>query len=418
MANELLNPVAILKNTEPRYENEIVFAKYVNREFDDQFAVKDAKVGYVVNARIPVRYRGTVGDAYNPEDTREPMKPVKIDVLWGVHLDFADQDLTLTIDRFGERYLDSAAETLANKVDLQISSMYQYVSNFAPASVPGTVPSARLTWTGANVILANSAVPPGKQRNFIVNPDAEQYAVEFGATLFNPQKELAQQYLEGKMGIALGGKWSMSQNVRSQTLGSWGTSSNPVIAAGNAPVNGATSVVTSGWQSGVSSLNKGDIISFLNCNMVNPITFETVARRRTFVVAANVSDSSGTMTIPLGLPINADPTDPFQTCSALPAAGAALYIYEQATGGALNAISGVSSPQNLVFHRDFCTLAIVKQELPGGMEWSEQITNKRIGLAMRLVRGYDIRANEKLTRLEILGGVSPLREDFCCRVAG
>lgn len=414
MANELLNPVAILKNTEPRYENNIVAAKFVNREFDDKFAVKDAKVGYTVNARLPVRYKGTEGDAYNPEDTREPMKPVKIDKLWGVHLDFSDQDLTMTIDRFGERYLDSAAETLANKVDIAVLSNYVFVSNYAPLSKPGTVPSTRLTWTGANVVLANSAVPVGKQRNFIVSPDAEQYAVEFGATMFNPTRELAEQYLTGTMGIALGGKWSMSQNVRTQTVGNCNTAV-PLVDGAN---QSGSSILLKGWVAN-GTVKRGDIVSFLGVYAVNPITYETLNQLRTFAVAEDaVATAGGAITLKLYLPINADPTDVFQTCSALPADGAAVYLYNQATGAAMNAISGAASPQHLVFHRDWCVLAIVKQELPGGMEWSEQIINKRIGLAMRLVRGYDIRANSKLTRLEILGGTSPLREDFCCRVAG
>jgi hypothetical protein len=336
--------------------------------------------------------------------------------LWHVHLDFSDQDLLMTVDRFGERYLDSAAETLANKVDLAIAGMYLYVGNQSPATVPGTVPTTRLQWSGANVVLANCAVPPGKQRNFVVNPDAEQYAVEIGATMFNPQKEISEQYLTGTMGVAIGGKWSMTQNIRRHQLGAWGTTSNPVLSA--VPANGATSIATTGWEANVSDLHRGDIVSFLNCNAVNPVTYESTGVRRSFVVAADCADAAGAMTIPVLVPLNDDPSDVFQTVDARPIIGAAVRVYNQATGAALNAISGVQSAQNLVFHRDWCVLAIVKQELPGGMEWSEQITNKRIGLAMRLVRGYDIRANAKLTRLEILGGVSPLREDFCCRVAG
>jgi hypothetical protein len=417
LANELLNPVAILKATEPRYENNIVAAKHVNREFDDSFAVKDAKVGYSTNARLPVRYRGTEGDAYNPEDTREVMKPIKIDKLWGVHLEFSDQDLTMTIDRFGERYLESASETLANKIDIAVLDAYKFVSNFAPASVPGTVPATRLVWTGANVVLANNAVPLSKQRSAIVSADAEQYAVEFGATMFNPQKELAEQYLTGNMGVALGLKWSMTQNVRRHTTGTIATS--VPLVDGTVATKNTVNVLTKGWVAN-ATLKEGDIISFLNVNAVNPITFESIGRRRTFAVAADCTASAGgALTIPLRIPINADPTDPFQTVDAYPQDGAKVFFFEQDTGAAaMDLISAVSSPQNLVFHRDWCVLAIVKQELPGGMEWSEQITNKRIGLAMRLVRGYDIRANAKLTRLEILGGVSPLREDFACRVAG
>ena len=45
MANELLNPVVIAKNSLIRLENNLVFAKQVNREYSNQFAVPDAKSG-------------------------------------------------------------------------------------------------------------------------------------------------------------------------------------------------------------------------------------------------------------------------------------------------------------------------------------------------------------------------------------
>ncbi|HLG97163.1 MAG TPA: hypothetical protein VKX49_12700 [Bryobacteraceae bacterium] len=48
MANELLNPVAILQESLMRWENNLVFAKQVNREFDDRFAVPGDKIGLTV----------------------------------------------------------------------------------------------------------------------------------------------------------------------------------------------------------------------------------------------------------------------------------------------------------------------------------------------------------------------------------
>jgi hypothetical protein len=63
-------------------------------------------------------------------------------------------------------------------------------------------------------------------------------------------------------------------------------------------------------------------------------------------------------------------------------------------------------------------LAIVKQELPGGMEWSEWVSNPKQGLGIRLVRGYVIGTNEKITRLDVLGGVKRIRDEMGVRVCG
>ena len=83
MANDLLNPVVIAKNSLIRLENNLVFAKQVNREYSSQFAVPDAKSGYTVNARMPVRFKGRMGDGIQPEDIREVMVPITINRLWG-----------------------------------------------------------------------------------------------------------------------------------------------------------------------------------------------------------------------------------------------------------------------------------------------------------------------------------------------
>ena len=51
MANEFINPVAVAQDSLIRWENNLVAAKFVSREFDSKFAVPGAKFGYVYNAR-------------------------------------------------------------------------------------------------------------------------------------------------------------------------------------------------------------------------------------------------------------------------------------------------------------------------------------------------------------------------------
>lgn len=400
-----------------RWENNTVMSKQVNREFDDRFAVAGEKVGYTVNARNPVRFRGRTGDQIRPEPIRETTVPVSINRLWGQDLEISDQDLTLTIDRFGERYVEGAVAAVANLIDGELCDLYKDVYNFT--GVPGTTPSARTTYTAAGVALTHMGVPLGRMRAVVVSPEMEAAAVEFGATLFNPAREISRQYQEGTMGYALGFKWSMDQNIARHTVGLLGTvgsiTSNPLVKGAS---QSGSSLETDGWNNSVQVLNKGDIITVAGMNSVNPVSFRDNGALRTFTVTADVtSDGSGNATIPIEPPINADTESPFQTVASLPANDAAIKVFGIAYGSFSN-IAAVASAQALAFHKDAFCLAIVPLELPGGMDWSERINAPKIGVSMRLTRGFDIRENKRYTRLDVLGGVKTLRPEFACRVGG
>ena len=419
MATELLNPVVITKNLLVRLENNIVMAKMVSREFEDQFAVPGAKCGYTLNARVPVRFRGTIGDAFNPEDIKETMVPIAINRLWGTHMDVSDQDLTLTIDRFGERYLDSAASAVANMIDGEGCDLYRDVYN--AVGVPGTLPTTLATYTDAGVALSDSGCPEDeRQRAVIVNPRMQAGVLGFAANIFNPAKTISEQYLTGKMGTAVGFRFNMDQNVARHQVGNLGTAgaptSNPVVAgAGQSGAN----LNTSGWDAGIAqSLREGDIITIAGCFAVNPLSYRSTGALRTFRVTADCApDGGGLMTIPVFPSIDADPTSPFQTVTALPANLAAIRVFGQATGAGFTAIQSIQSAQGMAFHKQAFTLAIVKQELPGGTEWAEQLGDKKSGLMLRLTRPSQKRVNRKLTRVEALGGWKCIRPELACRIS-
>lgn len=410
MANELINPVAVAQDSLIRWENNLTAAKYVNREFDPHFALPGDKIGYVFNARIPVRFRGRIGDQMQPESIRETVVPVTINQLWGQDLQISDQDLTMTIDRFGERYVEPAVQIIGNMIDTAILNLYTDVYNFS--GTPGVLPTSLSTYTDAGVVLADSAMPKGRMTSLLVNPRSEAAVLGFVNNIFNPPKTIGEQYMTGKMGEAVGFKWSMDQNIQRQTVGTC-TASTPVTTVANQSGN---SLLTSGWANNAAILNVGDIIQVQGVDSVNPISYNDTGSLRSFVVTAPVvASNTGTATIPISPPISADVTNCFQTVTALPGAGAAIYVYGVAAAN-LGNISGVTSAQNLAFHRDAFTLVIVKLELPGGMEWSEEVSNPRVGISIRLVRGYSIKDNQKYTRLDVLGGVKTIRPEFAARI--
>jgi hypothetical protein len=348
-----------------------------------------------------------------PEDIREQMVPITVNRLWGQDLLISDQDLTLTIDRFGERYIEPATEIIANLIDGE--GLDQYINVFNFVGTPGVTPTTLDTYALANVALSNSAVPPGPgMRALMITPLAEAKALGFQQNLFNPPKEISEQYRTGKMGIAVGWKWNMDQNVGRQLVGIVNASVPTMTTTANQT---GSSILTTGWVASTAILNAGDIISITGVNATNPISFRDTGALRTFAVMAPVvSDVSGNATIVISPDINVDASSPFQTCVSAPAASAAILVYNQATGTAMNNISAVSSAQMLGFHRDAFTFVCVNLELPGGLDWSERVVHPKLGISMRLTRGFDIKENRRYTRLDVLGGWKTTRPEMAVRI--
>lgn len=328
--------------------------------------------------------------------------------LWGCDLDISDQDLALTIDRFGERYIEPAVEIIANRVDGEGLDLYK--GGFNMVGVPGTTPTSLTTYVGAGVQLANMATPPA-MRSSVVSPEMEGAILGFASNLFNPAKTISEQYMTGKMGMAVGQKFSMDQNLARHTVGT--ISGAPLVDGAN---QAGSTINTKGWGAGVTTLNQGDIVSFTAMNGVNPISYRSYGKRRTFVVTQTISDDgAGNIAIPIAPAIDADATSPFQTVDALAADNAPIFVFEQPAAN-FATISGVQTAQGLTFHKDAFTLALAKLELPGGMDWSEQVSNPKVGFSIRLIRGFDIKTNRRYTRLDLLGGWALLRGEIMCRV--
>jgi hypothetical protein len=339
------------------------------------------------------------------------MVPITINTLWGQDMLISDQDLTLTIDRFGERYIEGAVSAIANMIDGDGCDQYKNIYNFV--GTPGVLPADLSTYTGAGVVLSNHAVPRDTMRALVVDPDMEAKALGFGANLFNPAKTIGDQYMSGKMGSAVGFKWNMDQNIARHQLGTL-TSSTPLIDLGGQT---GSSINTKGWAVSTAILKEGDILTFAGTNGINPASFRDFGKLRTFRVTADVSsDGSGNAAVPIEPPLVVDADSPFQTATASPADGAVIKVYGVAAAS-FSTITGVSSAQGLTFHREAFTVAIVNLELPGGMDWSERVVHPRLGVSMRLVRGFDIKENRRYTRLDVLGGWKTTRPEMACRVA-
>lgn len=402
MANSLLTISMITKESLRVLENNLAFAKGVNRDYDDQFAIGGAKIGDTMNIRKPARYVGRTGTALAVEDTTETSVPLQLSTQYGVDINFTSKELTLSIDEFSNRIIKPAMATVANKLDADGLALYKSVYN--AVGTPGTTPTALKTYLQAGAKMDYEATPRDGNRSLVIEPTAQVEIVDSLKSLFQSGDQIMKQYEQGNMGQAAGFKWSMDQNVAVHQVGPLG---------GTPAVNGAgqtgSSLVTNGWTAAAAlRLKAGDTFTIAGVFAVNPQSRASTGQLRQFVVTADVSsDASGNATIPISPAIVT--SGAFQTVTASPGAGALITVL-----GAANTLT----PVNLAYHKNAFVLGCADLLLPKGVDMAARVSDKQLGLSARMVRAYDINNDKFPCRFDILYGWKAVYPELACRIHG
>lgn len=408
MSNTLLTIGMITKETLAVLENELTFTRLVSRAYDSQFAKIGAKIGDTINIRKPVRYVGRRTATLNVEGTVETSVPLTVSTQYGTDMSFTSAELALSMDEFKERIIKPAVANIANMIDYD--GLQQYKNVYNVVGTPGTTPNTLLTYLNAGVALDNEAAPMG-DRNICMNPQAQATIVNALTAIFNPGKQISDQYLKGKMGTAAGFDWYMDQNVAVHTIGTYaGTplTNYPTTAF----VQGAQSLVTDGWTATTTTLNIGDVFTIAGVNGINPQNRQSTGVLKNFVVTAvTTTDVSGNSTIAFSpaiiAPVNGVAVYN-QTTTALPANNAAITVFGAST---------TQTPQNVAFCKDAFTFAAVDLPDMPGVEVS-RATSPKLGMSIRLMRGTDMINDRAISRLDLLGGWATLRPELAVRICG
>lgn len=406
MANSLLTIDMITNEALAVLENELTFTKFVNREYDDQFANSGAQIGDTLNIRKPVRYVTRTGAALQVQNSVESSVPVTLSQA-GCDIAFSTKDMTLAIAMFSQRFIEPMLASVANSIDN--AGLAQYKNVYQAVGTPGTTPNSLLTYLNAGVKLDNSAAPKGDTvRSAVVNPQAQATLVNALTTVFNPTNTIGDQYISGNMGRAAGFKWSMDQNVKQHTFG---TNSGSITVT-TTVTTGAASIALSGFAA-ADTVNQGDIFTVANVFAVNPQSRETTGQLQQFVATAlATADGSGNMTVsvsPAPVFTGIDATEQNQNVNRLPTSGDAVTMFGS---------SGQISPQNMVFCRDAFTLACADLMMPGGVDMAARKRSKSLNMSMRAVRAYDINNDRLPMRIDVLYGWATMRPELAVRVAG
>lgn len=420
VVNNLLTISMITREALRILENSLTFTKQISREYDDRFGIAGAKIGTVINIRKPVRYVGRTGPNMIQEYAVETSVPLALTTQRGVDLYFNSQDLTLSIDDFSKRILAPAIANVANMVDFDgLTAVVNNVYN--TIGTPGTPPAAALTYLQAGQRLNEEACPVNN-RKLVMPPAFVPPIVDTLKGLFQSSERISEQYDTGMMGIGLGYKWLMDQNLQAHTGGPLGGAPQ-VTGAGQ---TGAT-LATSGWTAAAAlRLKAGDVFTIAGVYATNPQNHTATASLRQFTVLADTSsDATGAATIPISPPIipiggsavitpsfGASPVTlgaAYATVSASPGAGALITPLFTANQVSQNA---------LAFHPEAFAMGCADLLMPGGVDMASRVSDNQLGLSIRAVRAYEITTDRFPTRLDILYGFATLYAEMACRVAG
>lgn len=403
-ANQLLTISMITAESARVLGNNLVLAKCVNRDYDNDFAIKGAKIGQSLNVRKPARYTTRTGSVVDIQGQTETYAPLTFVDPYGVDLSFTSQEMTFSLDEFANRVIKPAVVAIANKVDSVgfglVNSVYNVIGTPGVALTAATARTAVLN--SAAKLYDNDAPVGGSDLHFISGSAFNATLSDSNASIFNPSKEISDIYVKGMQGTFGGYSHYMDQLIPSHKNGTFGGS--PVTNSGT-PQTGS-SLITNGWTASTTVLNVGDIFTIAGVFAVNPQTKDVYSYLQPFTVTtATVTDGSGNSTIAISPAIVA--SGPFQNVSNAAANTQAIVVIGAST---------VSGSQALGFHKDAFMLANQELVLPTGVEAASYVRDEQSKIGIRLVSQYDIRTNQHISRFDTMIAWAVLYPQLACRV--
>jgi hypothetical protein len=410
MANTLATSSWVTKEIARGFVNKLTFLANVNRTYDDQYVQAGAKVGNTVNARLPQRFQATDGQALQLQNLFDQTVPISLTNQKNVAFSWSSAQQTTELDRVRERYVNPGAEALANVAEvLAFNAVYRDI--YSSVGTPGTTPATNLLYLQAGVKLTDLAAPLDG-RVGMLDPMAMVTLVNANSAIFNPSATISEQYTTGMFGrgaLAIA-EWYQDVNRPVHVTGTF-TASTPLV---NGASQTGSSLITDGWASGATSLKKGDIFTIAGVNSVNPLSYTSTGRLQQFVVTADISDTTGAMTIAISPSIIT--SGQLQTVDVSPADNAVITVWAANPAG--GTLATTNSPQSFVYHPDAFAFVMADLAKPSAGAEATTVRSKALGISIRMVEQYQIATDTNPSRLDILIGAATIQARLAARVVG
>jgi len=405
----LLTPTVIARESLMRLKNHMVMGSKVHRGYTSEFK----KIGSSLVIPKPVKFQVTSGRTRATSTITENSITLSVSYQKHVSWAFNSADLALTIDRYNEKYVNSATLVLANTIDADLLALYKDVYNEVWESTGFVSPETYMVMGKAGQRMDEEAAPQ-ENRCIVFNPAAHWSMSNAMKNMFVTrvsQKALEKGYLATIANMDI----YMDQNVKVHTTGDFHNtgSAAAILLATTSPENSTAAVITNFEMIhfkivASAALRQGDTFTIAGVNAVNPVSGDSTGSLRQFVVTANAT-AAATATSSI-VTVHIDPplihTGPYKTVDTIPAAGAAVSI----TG-----TQGEPYPINMAFHKNAFALVMVPLPKPHGV-WGATVTDS--GYSIRILKDYDINLDDEVCRLDILYGTKTLYAELATRIRG
>lgn len=419
--NVLVTPTILTKMTLMNLGNYLNVAKNMSKDYSREFGNKAQKIGNVLYVRKPQRWQVTEGLQFQPQPITNTQTPVTVDKVRGVHFEWDSVEKTLSLTEVNELYAKPAAIALASKIN-QEAAQFIARNTFNATGTPGTVPNSLSTYLTGGDILVELGLPENEDVTAIISRRMSSTYVNAVSTVFNPAGVIGGQYKEGMVApSALGYNWKLDQTLYRHTYGTY--AGTPVVDVAGQTAdggnNGTMTLTTSGWSSGASSLKAGDQFTIgsltdgTGVQSVHPQTKQPTGRLQGFVVLADISDTSGAMSIQIAPAITPSSIGPngnqYANVNQAPAANATINV---------SGVTGTVSEQGLLMHRNayaFLSVPLSNPE-PGMGAICAQETDPDTGMTLAFIKAFDAVHRVEVTRFDCLFGFGSLYKEMACRI--
>jgi hypothetical protein len=365
------------------------FISTINRDYDDSFAQKGAKIGDTLRVRLPNQYTVRSGINMSTQDTVEKQVSLTVNNVKGVDLNFTSQELTLSLDDFSKRIIEPAMAVLAANIEADALNMrkdvYQQVNN-----VTGQMTLLRALQ--GRQMLQDALAPAGDRTALLSSYDNVQL-VNSVSGLFNDTTTIAKQYREGYMGRTAGFDFLESTLLSTQAR----SNATGYLVNGAGQAGSGLAIDT-----GTGTIDVGTVFTIPGVNRVHPETKVDTGVLQQFVV----TNAVGTPAVQISILPEIVTTGAYQNVTAAPADNAPLTFVGTA---------GTPYGQSMVYHKDAFTFATADLVLPQGVDFAAREVMD--GISMSLVRQFQISDRSFPCRLDVLYGYKTLRPQLAARIA-
>lgn len=392
MADSLLTITQVTRKAAMVLHQKLNFIGRIDRQYDESYAKKGAKIGDTLKVRLPNQYTVRTGLTRSNQDVTESSVDLTMATVKGVDMDFTSEDLLLKLDDFSERIIEPAMSVLAANIEADALSMYKDVYNvydgdaaaFSFASV-----------ANAGQIMTDNLAPLSNRTCTLNTSHATKFKIDTKG-LFHASENIEEQYRDGIVGRTGGFEMYENTLLLPHTTGT-AAKSTGYLSNGVGQTGASIAVDT-----GTTTFKKGDVITFAGVNRVHPETKADTGVLQQFVITADYAGGAGSIAI--------SPT--------IVATGAKQNVSNSiADNSAVTKVGAGASEtmtQSLAFHKNAFAFVTADLPMPNGVDMARREVVD--GISISLVRDFVISDRSFPCRLDVLYGFKAIRPELACRI--